>query len=88
MIICVPANILLWLTSGRVWPLPWMLGLSFSSLFLYAALTLFCLRLRWGMVILPVVWGVAGLLLLDKGGKIDLPDRCSILFLRLRQTRQ
>lgn len=25
---------------------------------------------------------------LDKGGKIDLPDRCSILFLRPRQTRQ
>ncbi len=24
----------------------------------------------------------------DKGGKIDLPDRCSILFLRPRQTRQ
>ena len=27
-------------------------------------------------------------LFLDKGGKIDLPDRCSILFLRPRQTRQ
>ena len=28
------------------------------------------------------------LVILDKGGKIDLPDRCSILFLRPRQTRQ
>ena len=44
VIVCVPTNILLWLTSGRSWSLPWMLGLSFSSLFLYAALTLFCLR--------------------------------------------
>lgn len=63
VIVCVPADILLWLTSGRVWSLPWMLGLSFSSLFLYAALTLFCLRLCWGMVVPPAVWGAVGLLL-------------------------
>ena len=61
--LCVPADILLWLTSGRVWSLPWMLGLSLSSLFLYAALTLFCLRLRRGIVVPPTVWGAVGLLL-------------------------
>ena len=82
VIVCVPANILLWLTSGRSWSLPWMLGLSFSSLFLYAALTLFCLRLRQGMVIPPVVWGVAGLLLLvwERGGELLLRVPVLILF--------
>ena len=74
VILCVPANILLWLTSGRSWSLPWMLGLSFSSLFLYAALTLFCLRLRQGMAIPPAVWGAAGLFLLvwERGGELLL----------------
>ena len=74
VIVCVPANILLWLTSGRSWSLPWMLGLSFSSLFLYAALTLFCLRLRRGIVVPPAVWGVTGLLLLvwERGGELLL----------------
>ena len=74
VIVCVPANILLWLTSGRSCSLPWMLGLSFSSLFLYAALTLFCLRLRQGMAIPPAVWGAAGLFLLvwERGGELLL----------------
>ena len=68
----LPANILLWLTSGRSWSLPWMLGLSFSSLFLYAALTLFCLRFRRGIVLPPTLWGVTGLLLLvwERGGEL------------------
>ena len=61
--LCVPTNILLWLASGRSWSLAWMLGLSFSSLFLYAALTLFCLRFRRGMVFPPMAWGLAGLIL-------------------------
>ena len=82
VIVCVPANILLWLTSERSWSLPWMLGLSFSSLFLYAALTLFCLRLRQGMVIPPVVWGVAGLLLLvwERGSELLLRVPILVLF--------
>ena len=80
--VCVPANILLWLTSGRSWSLPWMLGLSFSSLFLYAALTLFCLRLRRGIVVPPAVWGVTGLLLLvwEQGGELLLRVPVLILF--------
>lgn len=82
VIVCVPADILLWLTSGRSWSLPWMLGLSFSSLFLYAALTLFCLRLRQGMVIPPAVWGVTGLLLLvwERGSELLLRVPILVLF--------
>ena len=82
VIVCVPANILLWLTSGRSWSLPWMLGLSFSSLFLYAALTLFCLRLRRGMVFPPVAWGVTGLLLLvwEQGSELLLRVPVLVLF--------
>ena len=82
VIVCVPANILLWLTSGRSWSLPWMLGLSFSSLFLYAALTLFCLRLRRGIVVPPAVWGVTGLLLLvwERGGELLLRVPVLVLF--------
>lgn len=79
---CVPANILLWLTSGRVWSLPWMMGLSFSSLFLYAALTLSCLSLRRGMALPPAVWGGAGLLLLvwEGGGELLLRVPVLVLF--------
>lgn len=82
VIVCVPANILLWLASGRSWSLAWMQGLSFSSLFLYAALTLFCLKLRRGMVIPPVVWGVAGLFLLvwERGGELLLRVPVLVLF--------
>ena len=74
VIVCAPANILLWLTSGRSCSLPWMLGLSFSSLFLYAALTLFWLRFRRGMVLPPALWGVTGLFLLvwERGGELLL----------------
>ncbi len=82
VIVCVPADILLWLTSGRSCSLPWMLGLSFSSLFLHAALTLFCLRYRRGMVLPPAVWGVAGLLLLiwERGGELLLRVPVLVLF--------
>ena len=75
----LPANILLWLTSGRSWSLPWMLGLSFSSLFLYAALTLFCLKFRRGMVFPPVAWGLAGLVLAACGWSEELLLRVPVL---------
>ena len=73
--LCVSANILLWLASGRSWSLAWMLGLSFSSLFLYAALTLFCL----GMVFPPVAWGLAGLVLAACGWSEELLLRVPVL---------
>ncbi len=80
--VCVPANILIWLTSGRSYSLPWMLGLSFSSLFLYAALTLFCLRFRRGMIPPPAVWGITGLFLLawERGGELLLQVPVLVLF--------
>ena len=80
--VCVPTNILLWLTSGQSWSLAWMLGLSFSSLFLYAALTLFCLRFRRGMVLPPAFWGVTGLLLLvwERGGELLFRVPVLVLF--------
>ncbi len=80
--LCVPANVLVWRISGRIWSLPWMLGLSFSSLFLYAALTLFCLRLRRGMVLPPAVWGSVGLLLMiwRRGGEALLRVPVLVLF--------
>lgn len=62
--LCIPTNILLWLTSGRSCSLAWMLGVSFSSLFLYAALTLSCLKFRGGMALPPVTWGMIGLVLM------------------------
>lgn len=81
VIVCVPADILLWLTSGRNCSLPWMLGLSFSSLFLYAALTLFCLRLRRGIVVPPTMWGTLGLLLAVWEGSSQLLLQIPVLVL-------
>lgn len=64
--ICVPANVLLWCADGCLLELPWMLGLSFSSLFLYAALSLACQRLRprGALFAAPAVWVLIGIALL------------------------
>lgn len=64
--VCVPVNVLLWSVSGRRFPLLWMLGLSFSSLFLYAALTLCCQRLRprWASFAAPLFWVLLGIFLM------------------------
>lgn len=61
-IACVPANVLLWYADGCRMGLPWMLGLSFSSLFLYAALSLACQRLRprWSLFTAPAIWLLVG----------------------------
>ena len=40
VLVCVPANMLLWALTGREMPLAWMLALSLASLFLYGALSL------------------------------------------------
>jgi len=54
----VPLSALLWALDGRRIPFTWLVGLACSSLFLYAALTLLCgrLRRRKGMWIPPVLW--------------------------------
>lgn len=63
---CVPMNVLLWSVSGRQLTLPWMLGLSFASLFLYAGLSLLFQRLRrrGALLAAPLLWGLLGLFLL------------------------
>ena len=64
VLVCVPANGLLWyLASGKV-PLSWMVALSVSSLCLYGALSLYCLRLRGmaGLLTAPAVWTVLGII--------------------------
>ncbi|WP_295691357.1 hypothetical protein [uncultured Oscillibacter sp.] len=63
VLLCVPANVLLWVLSGRERTLGWMLALSLASLFLYGALSLLCQRLRgparW--LAAPVGWVLLGL---------------------------
>ena len=63
VLVCVPANLLVWIMSGRLYSLSWMLSLSLSGLFLYGALSLFCLRLRGaaGTLAAPAVWLAAGM---------------------------
>ena len=60
--VCVPANVLLWELSLHRAALPWMLGLSFSSLFLYAALSLSCQRFRkrGSVLAAPALWLALG----------------------------
>ena len=81
--LCVPADILLWLAAGRSCSLIWMLGLSFFSLFLYAALTLFCLRFRRGIMFPPAAWGLAGMVLLvwRRSGELLLRVPVQIFFI-------
>lgn len=58
VMLCVPVNGVLWLLSGRLLSLSWLLGLSVSSLFLYAALALLCQRVRrrQALLIPSVLW--------------------------------
>ena len=66
VLVCVPANLLLWSVSGHLHPLGWMLALSLSSLFLYGTLSLLCLRLRGivGILAAPIIWLIVGMVLL------------------------
>lgn len=58
VLVCVPVDLLLWRASGGALSLARMLGISFSSLFLYAALSLACRRSRWGAAISTAFWVV------------------------------
>lgn len=72
--VCVPVNVLLRYVSGSRHGLIWMLGLSFSSLFLYAALSLACGRIRIGRAALfgaPAVWVLAGIILIKSRAAAD-----------------
>ena len=63
VLVCVPANWLLWHLAGGEVSLPWMVALSVSSLCLYGVLSLYCLRLRGiaGLLTAPAVWAVLGI---------------------------
>ena len=64
VLVCVPANLILWALTGREMPLSWMLALSLASLFLYGALSLLCQQLRGaaGWLAAPVCWVLLGLI--------------------------
>lgn len=64
VLVCVPVNLLLWRASGGALSLIRMLGISFSSLFLHAALTLTLCRPRWSLTAPAVVWAALGAALL------------------------
>mgnify|MGYP006971469270 FL=1 len=66
VLVCVPANWVLWLLTGRELPLGWMLSLSLASLFLYGALSLFCQRMQGaaGLWAAPLCWILLSLALL------------------------
>lgn len=67
VVVCVPVNVLLWSVSGQRMDLLWMLGLSFSGLFVYAALSLACQRTQRHQALFaaPVLWILAGIVLLS-----------------------
>ena len=67
VVLCVPGNLLLWQLRGGQDSLLWMLAVSFSSLFLYAALSLFCQRRggKRGALLPPLVWVAVGSSLWD-----------------------
>ena len=71
VLVCVPVNLLLWQASGGEMPLGRVLGVSFSSLFLHAALSLACRRMKWGPVVPVALWAMLGLFFLD--GRTVLP---------------
>lgn len=83
--VCVPADVLLWELSLHRVALPWMLGVSFSSLFLYAAWSLFCQRLRRreGMLAAPALWLALGAVLLcwEEGAALLLRIPALVFFL-------
>ena len=60
--------------SNRALPFAWMLGVSFSSLFLYAALSLAVQRARrrWALFAVPAAWVVLGAVLLRWEGAATL----------------
>lgn len=63
VLVCVPANLLLWYLAGGTVSLSWMVALSVSGLCLYGALSLCCLRLRGiaGLLTAPAAWAALGI---------------------------
>lgn len=66
-VLCVMANLLVWEATAHTIPLAHSLAISFASLFLYAALSLFCARARrmsFALWTPAAIWIVLGALLL------------------------
>ena len=61
LVFCVPQCLLLWLLDGKSVSLLWMMGVSFSSLFLYGLLTLSVPDVRLWLP--PALWVAAGIAL-------------------------
>lgn len=63
VLVCVPANLLLWYLAGGEVSLFWMVALSVSSLCVYGVLSLYCLRLRGiaGLLTAPAAWSALGI---------------------------
>ena len=63
--VCVLQCLMLWRITQMLYSLPWMMSISFSSLFLYAALSLALQSVRrWIAAAAPVAWIAAGIMLL------------------------
>lgn len=70
-VVCVPVSVILRYVSGGTVGLLWMLALSFSSLFLYASLTLSLQRstVRWvTLAVAPAIWVGVGIVLIKFKG--------------------
>lgn len=63
VLVCVPANLLLWYLAGGEVSFFWMVALSVSSLCVYGVLSLYCLRLRGiaGLLTAPAAWSALGI---------------------------
>ena len=64
VLVCVPVDLLLWRACGGALSLTRMLGISFASLFLHAAMSLALRRMRWGAAVPVVVWVLLGIVLI------------------------
>lgn len=71
VLVCVPVDVLLWRACDGALPLVRMLGISFASLFLHAALSLSFRHLRWGMAAPVAIWILLGTALLCHEPWID-----------------
>lgn len=83
VLVCVPVNLLLWQAGGGEMPLGRVLGVSFSSLFLHAALSLACRRMKWGPVVPVALWTALGLFFLNGGPALPLEEVPTAVFFLL-----
>lgn len=64
VLLSVPANAVIWRMTGETVPLVWLLVMSLTGLFLYAALSLACMRIKnriAGQLAAPAIWLALGL---------------------------